>query len=218
MSDINYKFILIGNSGVGKVSILRKLTTGEFNEKNISTIGTEKKTLCLDLDVSNNEGQIVNKKFNISLFDTAGQEKFRAVTLNYYKGTDGVLLVYSITEKSNFDSCSLWIDSIRDSLGNTKDKKYAIVLIGNRLDLVEENPDDRKVTEEEAKKMCEEYNMIWGGELNLKSISFEELNNLFKNYVREVYKRVGDKKECKQELKLKKIKKSKKKPFSCFRI
>ena len=74
------------------------------------------------------------------------------------------------------------------------------------------------MTEEEAKKMCEEYDMIWGGELNLKSISFEELNNLFKNYVREVNKRVGDKKECKQELKLKKIKKSKKKPFSCFRI
>ena len=102
MSAINYRIILIGNSGHGKTLFFRKLSTGEFYEKNISTIGIEKKTLCLDLDVSNNEGQIVNKKFNISLFDTAGQEKFRAVTLNYYKGTDGVLLVYSINWKIKF--------------------------------------------------------------------------------------------------------------------
>ena len=92
MSSINYRFILIGNSGVGKTSFFRKLSTGEFYEKNISTIGIEKKTFNLDINMDNN-GKPENKKFDIYLFDTAGQEKFRAITFNYFKGTDGILLI-----------------------------------------------------------------------------------------------------------------------------
>ena len=217
MSEITYKFILIGNSGVGKGSIFRKLSTGEFYEKDISTIGIEKKTLNLSLNLPNNKGKIEKKNFVIYLFDTAGQEKFRAITFNYYKGTDGVLLIYDITDKSSFDSTKNWIENIREALGiiKNKDAKYAIILIGNKLDLVVEDPDRRKVTEDEAKKMCEEYDMIWGGELNLKCIGFEELNNLFGNYVGEVYKRIGNKKESQQTSKTKKLKYVKKKPLLC---
>ena len=62
MSIINYRFILIGNSGVGKTSFFRKLSTGEFYEKNISTIGVEKKTLELESNL-NKEGKPEKKKF-----------------------------------------------------------------------------------------------------------------------------------------------------------
>ena len=93
MSEINYKFILIGNSGVGKGSFLRKLSTGEIKEKNVSTIGMGKKTILLTLDIINKEGIKKKQKFNISLFDTAGQEKFRSITKNYYKGSDGIFLL-----------------------------------------------------------------------------------------------------------------------------
>ena len=165
----------------------------------------------------NNKGKIEKKNFVISLFDTAGQEKFRAITFNYYKGTDGVLLIYDITDKLSFDSTKIWIENIREALGiiKNKDAKYAIILIGNKLDLVVEDPDRRKVTEDEAKKMCEEYDMIWGGELNLKCMGFEELKNLFGNYVGEVYKRIGNKKESQQTSKTKKLKYVKKKPLLC---
>ena len=61
MSEINYKIILIGNSGVGKTSFFRKISTGEFSEKNISTIGIEKKTLNLDMNV-NKDGKTEKKK------------------------------------------------------------------------------------------------------------------------------------------------------------
>ena len=81
MAQVNYKFILIGNSGVGKTSFFRKLSTGEFYEKNISTIGIEKKTFDLKIEAEK-DGKTEEKKFNISLFDTAGQEKFRAITFN----------------------------------------------------------------------------------------------------------------------------------------
>ena len=213
MSEINYKIILIGNSGVGKTSFYRKIITGEFNEKNISTIGIEKKTLDLTIDIKK-DGKKEKKKFVISLFDTAGQEKFRSVTLNYYKGSDGIFLLYDITDKSSFENVKTWIESIKDSLGRNKDSKYAVVLIGNKLDLAEENPDDRQVTEEEAQKICKEYEMIWGGEQSIKSISFEELTKLYGEYVEEIYQVVGVN-SCSQQ-KLKKGIKYKKPKKGCL--
>ena len=213
MSEINYKIILIGNSGVGKTSFYRKIITGEFNEKNISTIGIEKKTLDLTIDLKK-DGKKEKKKFVISLFDTAGQEKFRSVTLNYYKGSDGIFLLYDITDKSSFENVKTWIESIKDSLGRNKDSKYAVVLIGNKLDLAEENPDDRQVTEEEAQKICKEYEMIWGGEQSIKSISFEELTKLYGEYVEEIYHVVGVN-SCTQQ-KLKKGIKYKKQKKGCL--
>ena len=168
--SINYRFILIGNSGVGKTSFFRKLSTGDFYEKNISTIGIEKKTFNLDVKIDNN-GKSENKKFEIYLFDTAGQEKFRAITYNYFKGTDGILLIYDITDKPSFESVENWITSIREAIGiNNNESKYGIILIGNKLDLVEEQIKERQVTEEEASDICKKFDMLWGGEKSIKSI------------------------------------------------
>jgi small GTP-binding protein len=212
--SINYKFILIGNSGVGKTSIFRKLSTGEFHEKNISTIGIEKKSLDVSIDIDK-DGKTEKKTFNISFFDTAGQEKFRAVTLSYYKETDGILLLYDITDRKSFDNVSIWVDSIKEAIeGN--ESKYAIILIGNKLDLVEEEKKERQVTEEEAKEACETYKMIWGGERSTKTIKFEDLNELFAEYVKEVYKKVGIKVTGKQTSK--KIGNYKKKKKGCLGI
>ena len=100
-NTIEYKFALLGDSSVGKTSIFRKISTGNFSEQNIATIGTDKRTInYTGLEVEMN-GQKVNKSFEISLFDTAGQERYRALTKNYINGADGVILVYDITEKKN---------------------------------------------------------------------------------------------------------------------
>ena len=200
MSEINYKIILIGNSGVGKTSFFRKIYTGQFSEKNISTIGIEKKTLELDIDIQK-DGKKEKKKFKISLFDTAGQEKFRSVTLNYYKGSDGILLLYDITDRDSFDQVKTWIESIKDTLGRSQDSKYAIILMGNKLDLVEENLEDRAVTEDEAIQICKENEMTWGGEKSMKSINPEELTKLYGEFVETIYHVVGEKFNSKQKLK-----------------
>jgi small GTP-binding protein len=213
--SINYKFILIGNSGVGKTSFFRKLSTGDFYDKNISTIGIEKKTFNLDINIDNN-GKSEKKQFEIYLFDTAGQEKFRAITFNYFKGTDGILLIYDIADKSTFESVENWISSIREAIGNnSNESKYATILIGNKLDLIEEQLKERAVTEEEASEICKKYDIVWGGEKSIKSISFEELNKLFEDYVIDIYKRVGEKKSVKQTTK--KLAKGKSRPGACTR-
>ena len=213
--SINYKFILIGNSGVGKTSFFRKLSTGDFYDKNISTIGIEKKTFNLDINIDNN-GKSEKKQFEIYLFDTAGQEKFRAITFNYFKGTDGILLIYDIADKSTFESVENWISSIREAIGNnSNESKYATILIGNKLDLIEEQLKERAVTEEEASEICKKYDIVWGGEKSIKSISFEELNKLFEDYVIDIYKRVGEKKSVKQTTK--KLSKGKSRSGACTR-
>ena len=199
MSRIEYKFILIGNSGVGKTSILKFLSTGKFPEDTISTIGVDKKTLDVTIEMDENHKK-VQKNFNILLFDTAGQEKFRAIALNYYKGSNGILLLYDITDRSSFDNIEGWIDSITESLGKNHDSKYVIILIGNKLDLVKEDESKREVTQQEAIDICNKFNLIWGGEQGVRSLNFDELNKLFSVYIKLVYKEVGEKRENKQRI------------------
>ena len=109
----------------------------------------------------------------------------------------------------------MWIESIRQNMGSNDVSKYAMVLIGNKSDLIEEEIKERKVTEDEAKQICEKYDIIWGGEQSIRSIGFEELRKLFDEYVIKIYKKIGEKKSWKESVKIKNIKKkeTKKKGF-----
>ncbi len=213
--SIEYKIVLIGNSAVGKTSLFKKLTTGQFSEKNISTIGMDKKSLNVEIEVNEN-GSIVKKQINISLVDTAGQERFRSITKNYFKESDGILLIYDITNKETFKNVEGWIDSIHESLGNHKDSKYIIILIGNKTDLIGVDDYVREVTEEEAETFCNEKSLVWGGETTVKNIEFNELEELFKNYVKMIYDKVGEKIVKKQVTKKMDSYKKKKKKLFCI--
>ena len=85
------------------------------------------------------------------------------MTSSYFKNSEGIFLLYDITNKSSFENINYWIDSIKEVLGPTtmKDAKYAVILIGIKLELIEEGKAHREVTEDEAKEMCEKNNMIW---------------------------------------------------------
>ena len=196
-SKTEYKVVLIGNTAVGKTSLFKKLTTGEFNEKNISTIGMDKKSLPTEIEVNENN-QIVKKQIDISLVDTAGEERFRSITKNYFKESDGILLLYDVTNKESFKNVESWIDSIYESLGSHKNSKYEIILIGNKVDLIGVEEYVREVNEEEAESICKDKSLIWGGETSVKNIKMPELENLFKNYVKHIYDKVGEKKVTKQ--------------------
>ena len=189
---IEYKLILLGNSAVGKTSLFKKITTGEFYEKNISTIGMDRRTIQLDLEVKE-KGVPITRSFDIALVDTAGQERFKSITKTYYKESDGILLIYDVTNRESFEQLKIWIDSIYDSLGHSDNSKYLIILIGNKIDLIGEDGKVREVKEEEAETKCNENKMLWGGECSAKTFSDTELLDLIKKYVLEVYKKVGPK-------------------------
>ena len=203
--NLSYKLILIGDTGVGKTSLFRKLTKNEFEQKVVSTIGIDRRTLNFNINTKDGE-----KEIEIVLYDTAGQEKFRAISVNYIRESKGLLLVYDLTNLDSFQSGENWITSIKDSLGDNND--YLIILIGNKLDLVTENPDMRQVEESEAKEFCENKKLLWGGECSAKDFTDEKLNEIFKKYVEEIHKKVGDVFK-KEETNLKPTKTKRKKGF-----
>ena len=195
--QIDYKIILIGNSGVGKTCFFRKLSTGEFFDTNISTIGVEK--VSLEVNIINDKNE--KKNIQVSLFDTAGQEKFRSLSLQYIKGSDGILLLYDITNRESFENVEMWINSLDDVIDTSKENSNnVIILIGNKIDLIDVKGKTRQVTEEEAKNISEKFNMIWGGEMSIKDDTKEDLTKLIEKYVKYIYDKVGEKANKKQKI------------------
>ena len=206
---IEYKVILIGNTAVGKTSLFKKLTSGQFSEKNISTIGMDKKSLQVEIMATVNDTK-VKKNVEISLVDTAGQERFRAITKSYFKESDGILLLYDVTNKESFKNVETWIKSIHESLGNHQNSKYIIILIGNKIDLIGVEGKEREVSTEEGENTCKEKDLVWGGECSVKNIEFDELEKKFQGYVKLIYDKVGEKVTKQNSKNLDKYRKKKK--------
>ena len=206
-NNIEFKFSFLGDSMVGKTTIFKKLTTGNFQSKTLSTVGVDKRTIKYENIEVNIDGKPVNKSFDISLFDTAGQEKFRAITKNYINGSDGIILVYDITRRQSFENIEMWLESITDCLEDYKNSDYLIMLLGNKSDLVKEEENKREISTEEGEKKSKESGLYWGGECSAKDFSESDFKALFANLVKKIYEKVGDKKEV-QNIKITTIKSS----------
>ena len=212
-NKIQYKILLIGNTSVGKTSVLKKMITGDFSDKNISTIGMDQKTIYTELELEKNEDKNQKEKysFEVTILDTAGQEKFRAITNSFFKGADGILILYDVTNRQSFEQVKLWIESLEEALGNHKNGKYLIILIGNKIDLVEKGQ-EKEVEEYEAKEKCEDSDFYWGGEISAKTFSQEQLTKKMDEFTEKLYKTLGIKRTGKQKAReIKPIIKKKKK-------
>ena len=132
------KIIILGSSEVGKTCILNRYFHNEFKENLLSTIGIDFNTKFFKFD---------DHKIKANYIDTAGQEKFRAISINYLKGTDGVILVFDLTNKETFDLLESWIEQLKQTNKTDTSK----ILIGNKSDLVNE----RQVTTEDAQNFAE---------------------------------------------------------------
>ena len=182
---LTYKMIILGDAAVGKTSLFKKLTTEQFDPKVISTIGIDKRTLSIVINTED-EGE---KDLDIYLFDTAGEERYRTISVSYFRDSKGLLMMYDITKNESFQNIEDWLKNIKESLGDNDD--YLMILLGNKLDLVNINKDEREVDTEEAKNFCEKNNIFWGGECSVKDIAIEDLKNMFKSFIEEIYKKVG---------------------------
>jgi Ras-related protein Rab-1A len=146
MSEENYDFIfkvlLLGNSDVGKSSLILRYVDGTWSNTFIPTIGVDFKVKTIEVD---------NKKIKMQIWDTAGQERFRTVIASYFKGSHGVLLIYDVTNKTSFKQLESWLEIIE----NNASEDILKILIGNKIDLEE----DREVTKEEGQSFANQHNI-----------------------------------------------------------
>ena len=141
--EMNFKIIVIGDSGVGKTCITNKAISDDFTNQYNITIGMEIFSLFLKLD---------NKIIKLNIWDTCGQEIYRSLITNFYRNSSLAILVYSIDNKKSFQDIDLWIKELK--VNNSPDTK--LILVGNKADL-EEN---REVQYVEGKKFAENYEFL----------------------------------------------------------
>ena len=136
-----YKILLLGDSTVGKTCFLLRYTDDTFLDLHMATIGLDYRLKTMILD----DHRIVK----VQLWDTAGQDKFRAITRNYYKGARGIILIYDVTNIKSFENIKKWINEIKEEIS----EKVTIVLIGNKID----NEGERKISKDQGEKLASEY-------------------------------------------------------------
>lgn len=139
-----FKYIIIGDTGVGKSCLLLQFTDKRFQPVHDLTIGVEFGARMIAID---------NRQIKLQIWDTAGQESFRSITRSYYRGAAGALLVYDITRRETFNHLTRWLEEARQN----SNSNMAIMLIGNKSDLEHR----RAVSTQEGEQFAQENGLIF---------------------------------------------------------
>ena len=155
--DYLFKLLLIGNSSVGKSSLLFRFVENVWDDSFVPTIGVDFVSNLLSVILifiykqKLKTLEVNGKKVKLQIWDTAGQERFKNITASYYRGGNGVLVVYDITERESFENLNSWLIEIEKNAN----KNVYKLLIGNKCDL----EDKRKVSFQEGKDFAESNGM-----------------------------------------------------------
>uniref|UniRef100_T1JHA0 small monomeric GTPase n=1 Tax=Strigamia maritima TaxID=126957 RepID=T1JHA0_STRMM len=139
------KILIIGESGVGKSSLLLRFTDDTFDPELPATIGVDFKVKTITVD---------GNRAKLAIWDTAGQERFRTLTPSYYRGAQGVILVYDVSNRSTFTKLDIWLNELETYSTRTEIIK---MLVGNKKD----KEDRRDVSVEEGTKFARKHSMLF---------------------------------------------------------
>jgi len=167
-----FKYIIIGDMGVGKSCLLHQFTEKKFIPDSPHTIGVEFGTRIIE---------VMGKKIKLQIWDTAGQERFRAVTRSYYRGAAGALLVYDITRRATYNHLTSWLTDAR----NLTNPNTVIMMIGNKKD----SEDQRDVSYEEASNFAKENGLIF---LETSAKTGENVEEAFLKTAKLIFQSVQD--------------------------
>ena len=158
MTDLNIKLLIVGDSNVGKTSILSQYLEVKFPSDHVATIGVEYRIKMFNYN---------NFKIKLQIWDTAGQERFHSITNNFFRKADGILFVFDISDHVSFEGVKRWVNEAEEIGEN-----YKQLLIGNKCDLSK-----RDINEEELKKFCDEKNIEYFEVSAKENINIKELFN-----------------------------------------
>ena len=121
--NLNFNFLILGDSQIGKTSILERYVNNSFKENYLVTIGVDKRFKYMKVN---------GIDMDLILSDTAGQERFRSISKLHYKNADGILVGFALNSPKTFESVSYWIDQIKNNA--KKEANVSLVLFGNKCD------------------------------------------------------------------------------------
>ncbi len=162
-----YKILLLGDTSVGKSCLLLRFCDNSFQEAHLTTIGLDFRLKTINLKD--------DRKVKIQIWDTAGEDRFRSITRNYYKGAKGILLIFDVTDKETFTHVRDWIERIHEE----SPEGITICLVGNKIDMNE----SRVISNEEGKKIADEFKIPYFETSAKSNIGVEEV---FTHLVKEV--------------------------------
>ena len=170
VKTLETKIVLLGDVSVGKTSIASRYCKNSFNEHHINTIGGAYQQQKVVLD----NGNMVK----LHIWDTSGQERFRAMTNLYYRDAQVAILTYDITNESTFASIDFWIQELKYKVEN---ENMILCLVGNKCDV---SSDERKISTAQGKKFAQENNMIF---YETSAKTGEGVTDLFVTIANKVY-------------------------------
>ncbi|XP_030329713.1 ras-related protein Rab-25 isoform X2 [Strigops habroptila] len=170
-----FKVVLIGESGVGKTNLLSRFTRNEFNHDSRTTIGVEFSTRSILV------GDAVVKA---QIWDTAGLERYRAITSAYYRGAVGALVVFDITKHQTYDVVERWLKELYDHA----EPSIVVMLVGNKTDLAQA----REVPTEEARMFADNNGLLFVETSALDSTNVEQA---FETILKEIFHKVQQQKQ-----------------------
>lgn len=146
--DHLFKLLMIGDAGVGKSSMLLRFTDDSFDDHIQSTIGVDFKVKHMDVN---------DKRIKVTIWDTAGQERFRTLTSSYYRGAQGVVMVYDVTRRDSFENLDQWLKEVKLYTPNNGEGVVKL-LVGNKIDLGDSK---REVQREEGESWARSQGMLF---------------------------------------------------------
>jgi len=171
--------MLLGDGRVGKSNFMTRYANNKFSDEYLMTVGYNEAIKTLKIDNKN--------IYQIRLVDTAGQERYMSMPRNYYKNSDGILLLYDVESKESFKNIEIWMNDIKEYT-DKKDDNIVIYLIGNKIDLIYNynNKDEEKVTKEEIEELANSlkvkyYDISCKWNLNIEEVMARIILDCLKN-------------------------------------
>ena len=165
--DYKIKIIVVGDSGVGKTNLINRFASDKFDTNSKATIGVEfvYKTLKINKEI-----------IKVEVWDTAGVERYRSITSSYYKGANGAIIVYDLTDEESFKNVESWMNEV---IKKGK-QNMQFLLVGNKKDLI----NDRVVTEQKGIDKAKELNMNL---FEASALEKDNVNEAFNFLIKEIY-------------------------------